>query len=167
MRAIAHKVGAHRASFGGAWPLEAEEARPLADEGGKENDIAFLGASPDQVAEVFERSIPRARHLLVVQREARLPRHLLVAVAIGEPGKNDIAMAERLAWQLGADATVLTVLPEGYGKSQAARARRPFPRHLPAGARRPRGRCPGTRCASGWPAARSGSSSRTATTTCW
>jgi sulfate transport system ATP-binding protein len=123
MRKMAEKVGAHLASFGGAWPLGEEASRPQADEGGKENDIAFLGASPGQVAEVFGRSIPRARHLLVVQQEARLPRSLLVAVAIGEPGKNDIAMAERLAWQLGADATVLTVLPE-------AAENRPLPEHV-------------------------------------
>lgn len=123
MRSIAQRVGAHLASFGGAWPLEDEEARPQADEGGKENDIAFLGASPDQVAEVFGRAIPRARHLLVVQKEAPVPRHLLVAVAIGEPGKNDITFAERLAWQLGADATVLTVMPE-------SAAGRPVPEHV-------------------------------------
>ncbi len=123
MRAMAHKVGAHLSSFGGAWPLEEKEARPQADEGGKENDIAFLGASPNQVAEVFGRSIPRAKSLLVVQKEARLPRRILVAVAIGEPGKNDIAMAERLAWQLGGETTVLTVLAE-------SAAQRPLPEHV-------------------------------------
>ena len=123
MRLIAKRVGAHLASFGGVWPLEQGEVRPQADEGGQENDIAFLGAAPEQVAELFGRSVPRARHLLVVQREARLPRKILVAVAIGEPGKNDIAFAERLAWQLGAEATVLTVLPE-------SAAGQPLPEHV-------------------------------------
>jgi len=123
MQAMAEKVGAHLSSFGGAWPQLEPATRPQADEGGKENDIAFLGASPGQVAEVFGRSIPRARNLLVVQREARLPRHLLVAVAIGEPGKNDIAVSERLAWQLGAAATVLTVLPD-------TAAGKPIPEHV-------------------------------------
>jgi sulfate transport system ATP-binding protein len=58
---------------------------------------------------------PRAGHLLLVPAPARVPRHLLVCVAGGEPGKVDVRMAERLAWRLGAEATVLTVLPERSG----------------------------------------------------
>jgi nucleotide-binding universal stress UspA family protein len=34
-----------------------------------------------------------------------------VCVAVGEPGKVDVRFAERLAWRLGAETTVLTVLP--------------------------------------------------------
>jgi nucleotide-binding universal stress UspA family protein len=41
-----------------------------------------------------------------------VPSRLLVCVAVGEPGKADVRFAERLAWQLGARATVLTVLDE-------------------------------------------------------
>jgi hypothetical protein len=37
---------------------------------------------------------------------------LLICVAVGEPGKADVRFAERFAWQLGAAATVLTVLPD-------------------------------------------------------
>jgi hypothetical protein len=41
-----------------------------------------------------------------------MPKKLLVCVAVGEPGKVDVRLAERLAWRLGAEATILTVLPE-------------------------------------------------------
>jgi sulfate transport system ATP-binding protein len=50
-------------------------------------------------------------HLLVVPGPREMPRKLLVCVAVGEPGKVDVRLAERLAWRLGAEATILTVLP--------------------------------------------------------
>jgi sulfate transport system ATP-binding protein len=51
-------------------------------------------------------------HLLVVPGPREMPRRLLVCVAVGEPGKVDVRLAERLAWRLAAEATILTVLPE-------------------------------------------------------
>jgi K+-sensing histidine kinase KdpD len=51
-------------------------------------------------------------HLLVLTGPAPLPRHFLICVAVGEPGKVDIRLAERLAWRLGAEATIMTVLAE-------------------------------------------------------
>lgn len=41
-----------------------------------------------------------------------MPQHALICVANGEPGKEDILFAGRLLRHWGAQATVLTVLPE-------------------------------------------------------
>jgi len=54
---------------------------------------------------------PEVDHLLFVDPGAALPRRILVCIAVGEPGKEDIFFAERLAWRLAAQVTVLTVLP--------------------------------------------------------
>jgi nucleotide-binding universal stress UspA family protein len=43
---------------------------------------------------------------------APLPQKILVCVAVGEPGKEDVSFAERVAWRLQAQVTVLTVLDE-------------------------------------------------------
>jgi sulfate transport system ATP-binding protein len=51
-------------------------------------------------------------HLMVVPSGAALPTRFLICVAVGEPGKEDVLFASRLLRQLGAQATVLTVLPE-------------------------------------------------------
>jgi len=51
-------------------------------------------------------------HLLVVPPDSKVPTSVLVCVAVGEPGKVDVQLAERIAWRLGAEATVLTVLGE-------------------------------------------------------
>ena len=51
-------------------------------------------------------------HLMVVPPGAALPTRFLICVAVGEPGKEDVLFASRLLRQLGAQATVLTVLPE-------------------------------------------------------
>ncbi len=52
-------------------------------------------------------------HLLLVPSDAgdRVPARLLICVAVGEPGKEDVSFTGRLARHLGAEATILTVLP--------------------------------------------------------
>ena len=67
-------------------------------------DQAALPAAPGPWADTG--------HLLVVPGPQEVPRRVLVCVAVGEPGKVDVRLAERLAWRLGAEATILTVLPE-------------------------------------------------------
>jgi sulfate transport system ATP-binding protein len=50
-------------------------------------------------------------HLLFVRGARPMPpRSLLLAVAVGEPGKDDVAFAGRVARHLGCSATVLTLL---------------------------------------------------------
>ena len=72
-------------------------------------DIAVLG----HVAEGRRGRLANVRHhVLLVNRLARLPTKFLVCVGLGEQDKAEIRLSERLAWQLGAAATVLTVLPQ-------------------------------------------------------
>ena len=60
-------------------------------------------------------------HLLLVRGPRPLPpKRFLAAVAVGEPGKEDVAFLGRLARHLGAPATVLTVL--ALDDDEAARA---------------------------------------------
>jgi K+-sensing histidine kinase KdpD len=57
-------------------------------------------------------------HLLLVPAAAAVPSRILVCVSGGEHGKADVRFAERLAWQLGAAATVMTVLPHDNGRDE-------------------------------------------------
>jgi len=60
-------------------------------------------------------------HLLLVPAEGSertaaerpIPSRVLVCVAVGEPGKEDVLFAGRLVRHLGAAATVLKVIPDG------------------------------------------------------
>jgi sulfate transport system ATP-binding protein len=64
-------------------------------------------------------------HLLLVRGAPSLPpQRFLVAVAVGEPGKDDVAFVGRLARHLGSPATVLTVLPPAAGEDEESAARR-------------------------------------------
>ena len=65
-------------------------------------------------------------HLLLVPASAPPPppRRLLIAVAVGEPGKEDVAFAGRLARHLGARATVMTVVGEEAREAERRAAER-------------------------------------------
>ncbi len=64
-------------------------------------------------------------HLLLVRGDRPMPpRRFLLAVAVGEPGKEDVAFAGRLARHLGSPATVVTVLPAGASEGERAAASR-------------------------------------------
>jgi sulfate transport system ATP-binding protein len=96
-------------------------------------DLVVTGLPEDgrrgHVAELFERG---ARCVLCLPRAAatKLPERVLVSVAVGEPGKNDLAFAARLLRHWKPRVTVLTVLPaDGAGDEAEAR------RFLAAGVR--------------------------------
>jgi sulfate/thiosulfate transport system ATP-binding protein len=72
-------------------------------------DIAVLGLDPERLEETASNLASTRPHLLLVPGKSQVPSRLLVCVAVGEPGKADVRFTERLAWQLGAEATVLTV----------------------------------------------------------
>ncbi len=63
---------------------------------------------------------------LLLVREARPlpPQRFLIAVAVGEPGKEDVAFVGRLARHLGAPATVLNVLGVDADAAEAAASQR-------------------------------------------
>ena len=83
-------------------------------------------------AEFAERLLQAGDHnLLLVPAPGPVPARALIGVAVGEPAKADVLFAGRLVRHLGAEATILTVLPaEG-----DARALLQAERFLAAGAR--------------------------------
>ena len=79
-------------------------------------DVAVLGLDLDRPASKLPWLTQARHHVLLVPGEAALPKRILVSVQVGEPGKADVRFAERFAWQLGASATVMTVVPERQAK---------------------------------------------------
>lgn len=75
-------------------------------------DIAVLALEPDRLGERLAGLATARHHLLLVPGPAAVPSRMLISVAVGEPGKADVRFGERLARQLGARATVLTMLAE-------------------------------------------------------
>ena len=96
---IAHPE--HGANGAAAEQAEAESFGLLAFDLNEEGDLLPEGAERLEVG-----------HLLFVSRPCEVPSRILVCVAIGEPGKVDVRFAERLAWRLDAEVTLLTVLSE-------------------------------------------------------
>jgi sulfate/thiosulfate transport system ATP-binding protein len=90
-----------------------------------EADVVIALAGDIGAAEDLLRAAPES-HCLLVPGTARPlpPRRLLVAVAVGEPGKEDVAFTGRLGRHFGARATVLTVLPETTAAAERAAAER-------------------------------------------
>jgi sulfate transport system ATP-binding protein len=82
---------------------------------GERTDLTFVplgGFDAREAAARAERRLEGTSSHLLFLRGARPlpPRRVLIAVAVGEPGKEDIGFAGRLARHLGAPATVLSVL---------------------------------------------------------
>jgi sulfate/thiosulfate transport system ATP-binding protein len=80
------------------------------------HDLVVLGLPPRDGLEVASRLLQAGdHHLLLVPGEAAgerpTPARVLICVAVGEPGKEDVLFAARLVRHLGAEATVLKVLP--------------------------------------------------------
>jgi ABC-type Fe3+/spermidine/putrescine transport system ATPase subunit/nucleotide-binding universal stress UspA family protein len=82
--------------------------------------LALSEKSMDDNLEIAEEVLSAGQHhLLLVPADssaaspaARVPTRPLVCVAVGEPGKEDVAFTGRLARHLRAEATILTVIPE-------------------------------------------------------
>jgi sulfate transport system ATP-binding protein len=82
--------------------------------------------------EFAERLLQAGDHnLLLVPSPGPVPARALIGVAVGEPAKADVLFAGRLVRHLGAEATILTVLPA----AGDARALLQAERFLAAGAR--------------------------------
>jgi len=96
-------------------------------------DLVVLSAQlPDSVDLAEQILRIGEHHLLLVPRALPTFSRVLICVAAGEPGKDDVLFAGRLARHLGASATLLSVLP-GDGGYLQARAR--TERFLEAGVR--------------------------------
>jgi len=101
----------------GAVALPAGGGRPTAAAGSSADtpgpfDLAVVDLGPGRPHLPPELPGSEVDHLVLLSAPAPLPKRILVCVAVGEPGKEDVGFAERLAWRLQAQVTVLTVLDE-------------------------------------------------------
>jgi sulfate transport system ATP-binding protein len=89
-------------------------------------DLVVVGRPARDGIDLAEHLLGGGAHNLLLS-PADAPQsieRLLICVAIGEPGKADVSFAGRLARHLGAEVTILTVLPEvRRGGSQAGAER--------------------------------------------
>jgi sulfate transport system ATP-binding protein len=89
-------------------------------------DLVVLGTDQQGDIELAEQLLQSGEHHLLLA--ARVPTQLervLVCVAAGEPGKDDVQFTARLVRHLGAEATLLSVLPaEGDQPETRERAER-------------------------------------------
>jgi sulfate/thiosulfate transport system ATP-binding protein len=108
-----------------SWGSPAEAVR---DEVSRQpSDLVILSLPPREGGELAEEVLAAGHHhLLLVPPEApvQVPERLLICVAVGEPGKEDVSFTGRLARHLGAAATILTVLPPAAGPREEALAER-------------------------------------------
>jgi sulfate transport system ATP-binding protein len=118
-RELAHLAHAQEIVFDGSPGEEGEEAERHGC------DLVILTPPPREGLERAERALRDGRHHLLLVPEAhkgQIPSRVLICVAVGEPGKEDVSFSGRLARHLGAEAMVLTVLPERDGEvTQAER----------------------------------------------
>jgi sulfate transport system ATP-binding protein len=84
-------------------------------------DLVILPLPARDAVETSEGVLAAGQHhlLLAPAAEASLPARLLICVAVGEPGKEDVSFSGRLARHLGAEVTIVTVLPEAARGTQA------------------------------------------------
>jgi sulfate transport system ATP-binding protein len=111
--------------------VEVPPAEALADElARRDHDLVVLGLPPRDGLEAAGRLLQGGEHHLLLvpgdraSDEPKAPGRVLICVAVGEPGKEDVLFAARLVRHLGAEATVLKVLPEASGAEERAQAER-------------------------------------------
>jgi sulfate/thiosulfate transport system ATP-binding protein len=75
-------------------------------------DLVVMGFSASQDLQTAEQILRTGEHhLLLAPVPQSIPCQALICVTSGEPGKDDVMFAGRLVRHLGADATLLSVLP--------------------------------------------------------
>jgi sulfate transport system ATP-binding protein len=90
-------------------------------------DLVILPLPARDAVETVEGVLAAGQHHLLLApagapaaaAEAGPPARLLICVAVGEPGKEDVSFSGRLARHLGAEVTILTVLPAAARGTQA------------------------------------------------
>ncbi len=76
------------------------------------HDLVIVGYRPQEDRSLVEQLLHAGEHhLLLVPRPQPVPTHALICVTAGEPGKDDVLFAGRLARHFGAEATLMTILP--------------------------------------------------------
>lgn len=77
-------------------------------------DLVVLGRPSEGSVELAEQYVQAGEHhLLLVPKAGNVPAHILVCVASGEPGKDDVLFTGRLARHLGAEITLLSIVAPG------------------------------------------------------
>jgi sulfate transport system ATP-binding protein len=85
-------------------------------------DLVILSLPPRDGVELAEAVLGAGQHHLLLapaEGQPAVPARLLICVAVGEPGKEDVSFSGRLARHLGAEVTILTVIPEAARGTQA------------------------------------------------
>lgn len=90
------------------------------------HDLVVMGFNFDEDHELAEDILLAGEHhlLLVPSPQTAAPGQALICVSTGEPGKDDVLFAGRLVRHLGAEATLLTVIPPAAGEALHKRAER-------------------------------------------
>ena len=87
-------------------------------------DLVVLGFQRQESVELAEEILQAGEHhLLLVSQPQSTPTRALICVASGEPGKDDVLFAGRLVRHVGAEATLLSVLPKDDESQALARSR--------------------------------------------
>ena len=107
--------------------------RALAQEAARRHyDLVVCAQPPRGRIELAEQLLQAGDHnLLLVPAPEPVPARALICVSVGEPAKEDVLFAGRLVRHLGAEATILTVLPDRGDAPAVGQAER----FLAAGAR--------------------------------
>ena len=105
-----------------------ERTERLAEESARRPyDLIVLGWERHEGLELAEAALAGgAEQLLFVPGASSVPTRALVCVAVGEPGKRDVAFTARLSRHLGAETTVLTVISEAHDDDATRAAARRF-----------------------------------------
>ncbi len=83
-------------------------------------DLVIMHSQPQRGVELAEEILQAGEHhLLLVPRPQPEMARVLICVAAGEPGKDDVLFTGRLVRHLGASATLLSVLPRDGDRPQA------------------------------------------------
>jgi hypothetical protein len=93
-------------------PLPRAVARALEQQ---PSDLVVAGCRPNTRYALARRLVAAGAEnvLLIAQSDAGIPRKALLAVRGSEPSKDDVRLAGSLLYYLGAEATLLSVLPDG------------------------------------------------------
>jgi sulfate/thiosulfate transport system ATP-binding protein len=85
-------------------------------------DLLVLSAQGRESHDLIEQQLRVGEHhLLLVGDQTATPARMLICVASGEPGKDDVFFAGRLARHLGAAITLLSVVPQTGDRERAER----------------------------------------------
>jgi sulfate transport system ATP-binding protein len=122
LREVREKIGSGLASLECHQSGEGEIEAALQEVEPRQFDLVIVGSKNDAGVDLAERVLGTgARQLLMVPGASAPPRRVLICVALGEPSKDVVLLGGRVVRHMGANATLLAVLPEGASTDGAVR----------------------------------------------